>query len=309
MNKICIKIVILFTIVFLLLSVLILAPFPANDSMSMYQQKHLICENIRGKKIIFVGGSGVFYSVDANLLEKQNTGYQTINMGLSAGLGLQFNLNEIKPYINPGDIVILIPEHSNFQNGPQGSVATLLAINSVPKLFKISSLEHLKYLFIFYGLEFIPAKCQNYINDVVLYITKSSPLMSQHGDIITRTAVRDVSNMPMALDIKFDNASYKVSIDLLNEFNNYCINRKAHAVLSFPAIPTPQYEKNKPQLESLYMNLSKDIKMPILSRPEQFVYPVNFFDDTVYHMNMDHKSVNTLKLIKYIKKLYPDLFI
>jgi len=307
MKKLLLKILILVSTVFLMLCLLIIAPFPAIDSMSMYQQKHKLCQNVSGKKIIFVGGSGVLYSVDAKLLESQNTGYHIINMGLSAGLGLKFNLNEIKPYINSGDLVVLIPEHINFQNGPHGSVATLLAINSVPKTFITTPWEHLKYLLYSFGLEFIPTKCQNYVNDFVLYVTKSAPSMSHNGDIITHTSVRDVSKMPLTCGVEYEKNSYKDTVALLEEFNNYCIKREAYAMFAFSAIPAPQYEKNKSQLASLYSNLSNDIKIPILSKPEHYVYPSSFFDDTVYHMNMKSKAVNSLKLLGHMKDLYPEL--
>jgi len=307
MKKLLKKLTILFLSVSLFLCLLIVAPFPAIDSMSMYQRKHKLCESVLGKKIILVGGSGVFYSMDAKLLEKQITGYHVVNMGLNAGLGLKFNLDEIKSYINPGDIIVLIPEYNNYEGYYLGSVSTLLAINSFPKALIFSPREHIKYLLYSHGLEFIPTKCQNYLNDVVLYITKTSPSMSSNGDIITRTEKRDVSKMPLSCNFEFGNATYKGCAALIENFNDYCKKRNAYAVLSFSAIPIPHYEKNKSQLASLYMNLSRDTNIPILSGPEQSIYPLDYFDDTIFHMNTEYKSIYSLDLLNRLRQLYPEL--
>lgn len=293
------------SIIFIIVLLLLLVPFLPNDPIKMYKQKHQILNNNRGKKIIIVGGSGVFNSVNAKLMEKKIYEYHVVNMGFNAGLGLRFNINEIKSYINAGDIIILIPEYSNYEGSYNGSVSTLMAINSFPKALQFIPFKQLKYLLFSYGLEFIPIKSQKYIDSLVLYITRSSPSMDENGDIITRTETRDVSNMKFSAN--FDDVSYNDIVVLLKDINEYCKKKNANVVLSFPAIPIPHYEKSKSQISSLYNNLTRDKNIQILYSPEKAIYPISFFDDTIYHLNMEGRVIHSLALLDQLKTLFPHL--
>ena len=301
------KLSVFFVLLVMIACLLIAAPFPSFDAMGMYRQKHTLCEQIRGRKVLLVGGSGVLYSYDSALLEINIEGYRVVNMGLNAGLGLKFNLNEIRPYINPGDIVILIPEYSTYEGVYQGSVVTLMAINSMPRVLQSTPREHLKRLLIAHGHEFIPTKSLNYLNDAVLYLTRSAPSMNRNGDIVTRTAKRDVARMPLSCNFEFEKTSYKGCVSLLEDFDRYCRSKGAHAVLSFPAIPALHYEKNRDKLSQLHRNLSTDSGIAMLNSPDQVAYPLELFDDTIYHMDTAGKAVNTRNLLHRLAAHYPEL--
>jgi len=78
--------------------------------------KHLLLERTASPRILVVGGSNVPFGIQSDLLERE-LGRRTINLGLVAGLGLEFMLNEVAGNLGEGDWVILSPEHDLFDGG------------------------------------------------------------------------------------------------------------------------------------------------------------------------------------------------
>jgi hypothetical protein len=78
---------------------------------SLYLQKRLIADSMTdGPRILFVGGSGVHYSVDAATVERE-TRVPSVNFGLHAGLGLNPILQVGLDTVRSGDVVVLMPEY------------------------------------------------------------------------------------------------------------------------------------------------------------------------------------------------------
>ncbi|WP_150712736.1 hypothetical protein [Pseudomonas fluorescens] len=65
-------------------------------------------------KILFVGGSSTLFSIDTAKISK-DLGRPVFNMGLHAGLPLQYHFNFAKKALRPGDIAIVIPEYGYYQ--------------------------------------------------------------------------------------------------------------------------------------------------------------------------------------------------
>lgn len=63
------------------------------------------------QKIVLIGGSNVRTSHSARVIE-EITGLPTVNMGVSAGLSIDFQLNRIKPFLQAGDIIYLSLEYN-----------------------------------------------------------------------------------------------------------------------------------------------------------------------------------------------------
>jgi hypothetical protein len=77
----------------------------------MYEQKMAIASEVKApQRILIVGGSGAHYTVDAGLMEKQ-LGIPTINLATDGPVGLDVILPSVSEAIQPGDIVVLIPEY------------------------------------------------------------------------------------------------------------------------------------------------------------------------------------------------------
>lgn len=94
-----------------------------------YNHKVALVNNIQGNhRIILVGGSGMHYSVDVQLME-QKLGIPAFNFGLDGKLGLDVIFPSILPEIRQGDIVLVIPEYLMLEDDDGlGTISTHFAI-------------------------------------------------------------------------------------------------------------------------------------------------------------------------------------
>ncbi len=79
--------------------------------LKMYQEKAAWAANIdASRRLIFAGGSGVYYTINSELIEKELK-IPVFNFGLQGDLGLNVICPIILEQVRPGDIVVLIPEY------------------------------------------------------------------------------------------------------------------------------------------------------------------------------------------------------
>jgi hypothetical protein len=69
-------------------------------------------------KAVFVGGSATHFGIHAALFEEE-TGIPAVNMGLNAGLSFQMCLDSVSPWLQPGDLLFLMPEYDYYAHAFQ----------------------------------------------------------------------------------------------------------------------------------------------------------------------------------------------
>ena len=77
---------------------------------------------------------------------------------------------------------------------------------------------------------------------------------------------------------------------------------KIAVYITFPPFPTKEYHLNQQHIDSLY-SIMRDIKLPLLTRPEDTVYPTSHFADTVYHLNEEGEKHRSQKLLDHLLKI------
>jgi len=78
---------------------------------AMYWQKKAIAQQTAGNpRLLITGGSGAHYTLDSELIET-GLGIPVVNLGLDGPIGLDVVLPSIIDEVQPGDIVLLIPEY------------------------------------------------------------------------------------------------------------------------------------------------------------------------------------------------------
>ena len=87
----------------------------------------------------------------------------------------------------------------------------------------------------------------------------------------------------------------------MNGFAKKAEKRGARVVMLFPCVPRPHFEQRRAAIEALDAALRKDLDLPLLSRPEDYVYPLDHFYDWVYHLNREGRDLRTTKVIEQIR--------
>jgi hypothetical protein len=293
------KIALLALIISLLLSLFVLCPWLAGEPFHNIKTKHALLEDIKGKKILLVGGSGVANGLSAGVIKKSIPGYSAVNMGLNAGLGLRFNINEVMEYVHKGDLVVLSPEYENFEGGYNGSVQLLKAVNIAPFTSKYIQSDQYRDLLLHDSLTFIQLKAQSYFDRLTSIFTHASVNIDDQGDRTSESPARDVSKMTFSF--KMSPEAYSACVTILNHFDTFCRERGATALLSYPSLPSTQFKAAQQEITSLHNKLSNDTHILILHSPSEMVFSPEYFDDTVYHLGKSGRTIRSQRIAGIIR--------
>ncbi|MCD7849551.1 MAG: hypothetical protein LUH63_07290 [Parabacteroides sp.] len=64
-------------------------------------------------RIVFIGGSNLAFGLHSSLI-KDSLNIEPVNMGIHAGIGLNYMLKEVTPYLTEKDILVIVPEYEQF---------------------------------------------------------------------------------------------------------------------------------------------------------------------------------------------------
>ncbi len=287
-------------VVFVTLAVIVLASmYDSNHYMAAVSDKHRRLSMVDSPRIILVGGSNLAFSVDSEKIEKHFE-MPVVNMGLQAGLGLKFMLNEIQPELNSGDIVIIFPEYEHFYSLPLdgrplelGAVAKFcsecVSVMTADQLFMSAS-----------GIfQLMENDILHFNNSENTYVRQG---FNQWGDMVfhlDQTGQGELSNHILPIKIISPNPA----VDTLNSFYKLAAENNIRVFLMFPAIPVPEYNAQEEGFSALYDLLQNELDIPIVGVPQDFAYPKKMFYDTVYHMNRIGRNNRTDHILELLTPL------
>lgn len=87
---------------------------PPNEYLSAIHDKEARLKATAGSpRLLLVGGSNVAFGFDSPALETEFPGYQVVNLGLMAGIGLDSMLAQAARCAQPGDVIVVAPEYDH----------------------------------------------------------------------------------------------------------------------------------------------------------------------------------------------------
>lgn len=309
MKLFIIKNIIFLSIITCLVACLIYLTPPAivdKDSfMAILIDKHRIADSIKTPKIILVGGSNLSFGIDSKMLRK-GLNLPTANMGLHAGVGLDFMLNQAKNVAKKNDVIFLSVEYF-ISKGHYDLLQHTGSIFPKTKLFYQESL----FLEV---QEYIKTYQESYKNLVDKYLNKadkkSITKTPNKINVYSRQAANEDADVVAHLEepareIVFSGIwkyKYWDEIATLNAFAKYAKENQIKVFFFFPTCSEKQFLSNKTTLLLLEKSLKENLEIPILNTPEQFVYPNSYFFDTNYHLNKIGRAKRTEDMINIVKK-------
>ena len=270
-----------------------------NNYMESIVDKHQALLDFKSPKIILAGGSNLAFGINS---EELTSGFKlpVVNLGLHAGLGLEFILNELKDCVNQNDIVFLSIEYFLEKEGDYKLKKHTSSY--FPKASSYYDKTLLSDISIF--LDDFKLKLREIFNkdasnaseiNSIIYNRKS---FNKFGDMIGH-----LNQHPK--DSLYDNGQliYRdwEGISALNSFNEFANNKKIQVYYFFPCYAESKYNLNKIAINKLFFDLKKNLKIQIINTPTDFVYSDTLFYDTVYHLSKIGRSLRTKKMIYLIK--------
>ena len=278
--------------------------------MGELKSKYERLKETPGKRIILVGGSGVAFDCDSEMMDKFFSSYEIVNFGMYAGLGTKAVMDLSEAYIRKGDLVILSPEQSNqtlsdYFNGEymwqaaDGAFGMLRHIKSenfetMLGNFPKFALEKLKYVL----------KGQNPSTDSI-YQKKS---FNAYGDIALDTCRENILTGGYDVNQKVRFTEDVVQQEFLGYMNAWAERlEKKGATVWYRYCPVNELAVEEADNLAAYdAFLRQKLDFPVIGNPENSLMEAEWFFDTNFHLNQAGKEVNTVQLIRDIKAMLGD---
>lgn len=272
------------------------SPKMSNDYMAAMIDKHKRIREIKNPKVILAGGSSLAFGMDSQKLQNEFA-VPVVNLGLHAGLGLDFIINELKTLIHKGDVVILSIEYFlgegmyDLQNFTQDIYpeASKFYTKNIVKDFKLHIEKTRKNLNRLIQKQSVDTSSYEY----------SRRGFNQFGDYVSH--LKQIPPNKLQNRVVF-NYSYWKGIEILNNFFKYAQSRNVSVFFMYPNYPKSEFEKNRAAINQLHNDLLKNMQFEVLNTPLDLVFEDSLFFDTIYHLNGKGRELRTDKTIAIIKK-------
>ncbi|MDP9176859.1 MAG: hypothetical protein M3O61_04185 [Gemmatimonadota bacterium] len=287
-----------------------------DNYLAAVLEKDRLIRTTPSPKIILVGGSNLAFGIDSRMM-RDSLDVHVVNMGLYARLGLRYMLAQVKPYIRPGDVVVISPEYDQFYGkfsegdntlntallyAPADRIGDFIKSYSVIDVVLRPRVEDARRGFLQAAADLFGVKDKYFPADTNPVYNRRS--FNQFGDMISHVGRKSmnpdsiyVSQLPPQSEFN------RRTVHELNDIGNAASARQAHAYFLFPSYIDRSYTINTEAIAGIRRRLAKDMRIPILGTPKDFVYASSWFFDTRYHLNELGRGPRTLKMIEILREV------
>lgn len=292
MKKLFVKIGILFVMLCTGVIIIFLLPLPEHSFNAAIIDKHQLLEKTESPRIILVGGSNVFFGIDSAAI-RSRFNIPVVNLGVNAGFGLGRILDDALPFLHPGDILIIIPEYDHFiGNWNGGAAAYELIFDFGQKRLLLSPHYRLPKGFIAYLATHLKGAVIGYLPTNVLAYTKDG--VNEYGDYVKHLTKENQFFIP-AKNIGAINQADLVSFfRFIDDFTT----RGITVALSYPSYEEQSFRNSAGVIAELDAAFRSKENLLVISTPDAYCFPTNFFYDTVYHLNAEGRTRRTKQLLE-----------
>ncbi|MBV7532542.1 hypothetical protein [Chitinophaga sp. sic0106] len=274
--------------------------------------KHKRLNEIKGPRLIFAGGSNMAFGLDSKAVEEA-THMPVVNLALHGGLGLDFILEELKDVVRAGDMVVLSPEYFLEEGRYELDAAVAAFMPASEKYFKHDFYTVFKYSVesrftqIGYNRDYLMAGWRkrnapperDYAAEVY-----SHKAFNSYGDVVAHLDLPAYGAPKVPLKL---HAGYWDGIPKINAASKVLEQRGVRFYFVFPAFCQSSYDNNIAAISTLEVSLRKDLRIPVICRPQDFVYPDTLYYDSYYHLTKTGRNLRTQQLIKIVQPLTAEL--
>ena len=141
-------------VIFVFFVMLICLPMDKDDYLLEYNKKIEIIKKTPGPRLIFIGPSTLAFGIDSKQIS-DSLGINVINMGLHAGIGARYYIDDYLHYVREDDIVLISPSYyGDFLHGGNGFPETMPDLMIATGWRNIERLNYEQLLQLFKGTPF-----------------------------------------------------------------------------------------------------------------------------------------------------------
>lgn len=285
-----------------------------DNYLAAVLEKDRLIRSTPSPKIILVGGSNLAFGIDSRML-RDSLKVNVVNMGLYAKLGLRYMLAQVKPYIRSGDVVLIVPEYDQFYGkfsegdntlntallyAPPDRIGDFVKSYSVVDVVLRPRVENVRRAFLQATADAFGKKNEYFPPDTNPVYNRRS--FNQYGDMMSHLGRKSMKpeaiyagELPPAREFS------RAAVEELNDIADAARSRGARVYFLFPSYMDRAYNNNASAIAGLQTRLEREMRIPILGTPKDFVYPSNWFFDTRYHLNELGRGPRTTNMIKMLR--------
>ncbi|MGI6495202.1 MAG: hypothetical protein ACOX5G_03790 [Kiritimatiellia bacterium] len=280
----------------LALSLFLLPSQRVRESMlGMVPVKDTMLRTAGSPKIVLVGGSNLSYGLDSHLLHVE-FGLPVANMGLHAGLGLRYMLQEVQPHIMPGDLIVVVPEYQQFvKNSFYGNKELLgVVFDVMPSRRKLLSFRHW-----IHQAQFMPSYAARKLNQWNSFRRSTTDVCANfnaYGDCTEQWDKPAIPALPFRDDGTLD-GSYAVAMDYLEFFIRFVQEQGATCVLMPPVLQGTSFDNLQMHIDRIERELRLR-GIPFLVPARRYRFDDNLISGTPYHLTGEGVVLRTRMVIE-----------
>jgi hypothetical protein len=286
---------------------------PIESSRWLYEIyiiKNQIAQSIKVPKLTIISGSNAIFGISCKTIQQQSN-VPCFNGGTNGALGTDYLFKRARPWLKPGDIVLLPLEYEfyTYQKIPNDAYVSYVLARDPQYLRSVDLLTQFRFIT---GVSFerlklgILAKLKTPALGNANYQSKN---LNQYGDETsnlkdqrTKDQLTKISKeQPMAIINGTIDSSY--GMNMIRDFTHWCRENNITVLATWPnTIKFEVYRGQSQQaffqsIEQLYQKLG----VPLLGKPEDFMYKKSLIYDTSYHLNDQGVKQRTQQIITLLK--------
>lgn len=268
--------------------------------------KHQRLQGLPSPRLLLQGGSSMAYGTDSHLLEDSLL-LPVQNMATQIVLGTRFMLNELRPSLRRGDVLVLGFEYhiTSFGDTEQ----KLMAAEYYPparhfvdyQSFKQSITAPVQYRFLrlryLMGALMSGRAATPSVSDTVSVFFRKG--FSERGDLLSHLnnpALRPLQHSTLPADTDWSG--------IVQDLRVFCAEahqRGVRVLYAYPPYARTAYAQNQATLWRLHEALHQVPHLTVLGAPADFVYDDSLFFDSVYHLNAPGRRLRSVQLVGLLK--------
>ncbi|MEO0895731.1 MAG: hypothetical protein AAFY71_05005 [Bacteroidota bacterium] len=287
-------------------------PDLGNKEHMLYalRDKHAALDSLSGNgpKVILVGGSNLAFGMDSKMVSEE-LGMPVVNMAVHAALGLKFMLDDSRPFVEKGDIVVIVPEYPHFYDtypstfyGADELLTVVLDV--LPGEVSYISAKQWTHLY-----RYLPKYIGNKYYGLVKF--RNGRKFTGKGAAYRRATYNkfgdneghlDMKSYPAVVPPHVDHDVDQDVVDYLNDYQAFCESKEAKTFFSYTVIQDTGFYRTIKHIEKLEPKLEEELNMPILAPASKLRLPERLFFDSQEHLNKEGRELRTKMFIEDLKK-------
>jgi hypothetical protein len=277
-------------------------PTVKTSMLGALQDKHLLLKETPSPKIIFIGGSNVNFGLDSKKV-KEELHINVVDMGLHAGIGLKYSMEDIKPYIKKGDYVVVIPEYEQlYMDIFYGDMELVYVVFDVYKAGKkhidFHQWLHLANFIPVYGAKKLLLLNTKPVNKIRDPYSRNS--FNKFGDSYIHWTLPRENVTPAAPSTEKDKVNEDV-VEFLKSYDQYTKSKSAVMLVMPPVYQTTSYVNRTPIIKLIKESMVVS-GFPYIADPSRYKFADSLFFNTNYHLTKTGVDLRTDLVIEDLRR-------